>query len=259
MGGKSATRLPAHLFFMARNYDFVAPFYPLLERAAFGDGLTEARLASLKQVVSAERVLLIGEGNGRFLADCLKEKVGGSITVVDSSRKMLALLRTRIRGIAARTQVELHHADFRQWPSPTPRFDVIVTHFFLDLFRPDSQRQLIEKITALAGAGTIWTNVEYRPVIQSFLHRWFDWLQYRFDRLVSGIEADRHHDPALMIAERGWNIHEERQFCGGTIFAQLLTAPLPVKPADGHGFSEQSSPLEFTQRGAPAGAPNAPS
>ncbi len=256
MGGKSAARLPAHLFFMARNYDFVAPFYPLLERAAFGNGLTEARLASLKQVLSAESVLLIGEGNGRFLADCLKEKVGGSITVVDSSRKMLALLRARIRGIAARTEVELHHADFRQWPSPAPRFDCIVTHFFLDLFRPDSQRELIGKITRLAGENTVWLNLEYRPVIQSSLHRWVDWLQYRFDRLVSGIEADRHYDPAPLIAGHGWHIQEERQFCGGTIFSQLLTAPLPVKPADDHGFSERSSPAVFTRSGALDGTLN---
>ena len=256
-GRCAKSRLPLILFFMARNYDFVAPFYPLLERAAFGDRLTEARLASLRQVISAERVLLIGEGNGRFLAGCLKEKVGGSITVVDSSRKMLALLRTRIRGIAARTRVELHHADFRQWPSPSPRFDVIVTHFFLDLFRPDSQRQLIEKITGLAGAGTTWVNAEYRPVIQSSFHRWVDWLQYRFDRLVSGIEADRHYDSAPLIAAHGWNIREERQFCGGTIFSQLLTAPLSVKPADGHGFCEQAAPSEFALAGAPSGIRNA--
>ena len=240
MGGEAAPRLSAHLHFMPRNYDFVAPFYTLLERAAFGNGLNEARLASLKQVVSAESVLLIGEGNGRFLASCLKEKIGGSVTVVDSSRKMLALLRSRIRGIDARTEVQLHHADFRQWPSPTAHFDVIVTHFFLDLFRPDSQRQLIKKITGLAGAGTIWVNVEYRPVIRSFLHHCFDWLQYRFDRLVSGIEADRHYDPTLMIAEHGWNIHEESQFCGGTIFSQLLTASSLRKPSCDFSLPEQT-------------------
>ena len=210
---------------MSRNYDFVAPFYPLLERAAFGDGLSEARNASLPPVVSADRALLIGEGNGRFLASCVQEKTGGSITVVESSGKMLSLLRSRIRGFDLRTRLKLVHADFREWSSPASAFDVIVTHLFLDLFRPDSQRRIVEKITALSTAGTIWINVDYRPAIQSRLHRVIDWLQYRFDRLLSGIEADRQYDPAPIITELGWKIQEERPFCSGTIFSQRLTAP----------------------------------
>ena len=211
---------------MPRNYDLVAPIYPLLEKAAFGDGLTEARRASLCPVSLAEKALLIGEGNGRFLAACVKEKVGGSITVVDSSEKMLSLARSRIRGAALLTNVELIHADFCDWSPSGPHFDVIVTHFFLDLFRPDSQRRLIEKITALSTANTIWMNVDYRPVIHSRLHRVIEWLQYRFDRLLSGIEADRHYDSAPIIREFGWEVQEEQSFCRGTIYSQLMAAPL---------------------------------
>jgi ubiquinone/menaquinone biosynthesis C-methylase UbiE len=212
---------------MPRNYDFVAPFYPMLERAAFGEGLTEARRASLSPVVSAERALLIGEGNGRFLATCLEEKIGGSITVVESSGKMLSLLRARIQQIALRTKLEIVHADFCEWSPVALPFDIIVTHFFLDLFRPVSQRRVIEKITALSDAKTIWVNVDFRPVIQSSLHRWIDWLQYRFDGLLSGIEADRHYDCAPIIADFGWQIQKERPFCRGTICSQLLAAPVP--------------------------------
>ena len=211
---------------MPRTYDFVAPFYPLLEKAAFGDGLTEARQASLCPVVLAERALLIGEGNGRFLAACVEEKIGGSITVVDSSERMLSLARSRIRESALQTNVELIHADFCEWSPSEPHFDVIVTHFFLDLFRPESQRRLIEKITALSTVNTIWMNVDYRPVIHSRLHRVIEWLQYRFDRLLSGIEADRHYDSAPIIKKFGWEIREERSFCNGTIYSQLMTAPL---------------------------------
>ena len=211
---------------MPRNYDLVAPIYPLLEKAAFGDGLTEARRASLCPVSLAEKALLIGEGNGRFLAACVKEKVGGSITVVDSSEKMLSLARSRIRESDLQTNVELIHADFCDWSPSEPHFDVIVTHFFLDLFRPESQRRLIEKITALSTANTIWMNVDYRPVIRSRLHRVFEWLQYRFDHLLSGIEADRHYDSAPIIRAFGWEVQEEQSFCRGTVYSQLMSAPL---------------------------------
>ena len=208
---------------MPRNYDFVAPFYPMLERAAFGDRLREARETSLGPVVQAGGALLIGEGNGRFLAACLKEKIGGSITVVDSSEAMLSLLRSRIQGIELQTKLELVHADFCGWSPKPASFDVIVTHFFLDLFRPESQRRIIQKITGLAEANTTWINVDFRPVIRSSLHRWIDWLQYRFDRFLSGVEADRHYDSAPIIAEFGWEIQKEWSFCDGTVFSQLLT------------------------------------
>jgi ubiquinone/menaquinone biosynthesis C-methylase UbiE len=210
---------------MRRNYDLVAPFYPALERAAFGIGLTEARHLSLLPVVSAERTLLIGEGNGRFLSTCVQEKVGGSITVVDSSERMLSLAGSRIRGCELRTELQLLHADFCEWSPDEPRFDVIVTHFFLDLFRPETQRRLIEKISALSTPDTVWMNVDFRPVIGSRLHRMVDWLQYRFDRLFSGIEADRHYDPAHIIKDFGWDVQDERSFCQGTVHSQTLTAP----------------------------------
>jgi ubiquinone/menaquinone biosynthesis C-methylase UbiE len=218
---------------MPKNYDFVAPFYPILEKAAFGELLTEARLASVGAVVSGERVLMIGEGNGRFLAECLKEKRGGSITVVDSSEKMLSSLRTRIQKIETQTKVELVHADFREWSPVEAGFDVVVTHFFLEVFRPPSQRRFIEKITALSTMKATWMNVEFRPVLQSRIHRLIDWLQYRFDRLLSGTEADRNYDCGPVIQEHGWEIREEQQFCGSSVCSRLLRRSGRVEPVPG--------------------------
>lgn len=208
---------------MFGSYDFIARLYPVLERAAFGSALTEARNASLKRVISAEQALLIGEGNGRFLADCIKAKIGGSITIVDASERMLSLARSRICGFHLQTELKFVHADFREWRSSEPHFDVIVTHFFLDLFRPESQRRVIENITAHSTANTIWMNVDSRPVIQSPLHRLIDWLQYRFDRLFSGIEAERHYDSAAIIQELGWRVQHEQAFCSNAVFSHVLT------------------------------------
>lgn len=207
---------------MFQNYDLVAPFYPILETAAFGDALNKARSAFLEPIVNAEKTLLIGEGNGRFLAACLKDKKGGSITVIDSSRKMLSLLRSRIQALKHETTLELVHADFLCWEPVASAFDVIVTHFVLDLFRPNSQRRLIEKITTLSKSETLWVNVDFRPMIQSTLHGWIDWLQYRFDRAFSGIEAERYYNPADIIKDFGWIPREERLFCDQTVLARSL-------------------------------------
>src|ERR1700743_3652348 len=82
---------------MNRSFNLVAPFYVLLEKLSFGDALNIARRAFIETVIGANSTLLIGEGNGRFLQECLQNKTGGSFTILDSSRRMLDLLSIRIR------------------------------------------------------------------------------------------------------------------------------------------------------------------
>jgi ubiquinone/menaquinone biosynthesis C-methylase UbiE len=200
----------------------VASLYPTLERAAFGRKLEDARTAFFDSVVCRKRLLLIGEGNGRFLAKCLQRKIGGSITVVDLSGKMLSLVRSRVRRMELRTALELVHSDFRHWQEGRRRFDAVVTHFFLDLFLPDSQRTVIEKITALSQPETIWVNIDFLPTLRSPLSRCVDWLQYRFDRLISGVEADHHYDAAPLIRAAGWIIRQEKTYCDGSVIAELF-------------------------------------
>jgi ubiquinone/menaquinone biosynthesis C-methylase UbiE len=207
---------------MIRTFDLVAPFYVLLEKLSFGDGLNIARRAFIETTLGAENILLIGEGNGRFLADCLQSKNGGSITVLDSSRKMLALLEARIRGINHNTELKIACEEFLRWKPETPAFDVVVTHFFLDLFRPDSQRSLIEQITRICKSETSWINVDYKPSRKTGWFRFIDWLQYRFDRLLSGVETDRHYDPSALLEEFGWVVQGERRFLNGAVLAHLL-------------------------------------
>jgi ubiquinone/menaquinone biosynthesis C-methylase UbiE len=206
-----------------RTFDPVAPYYVLLEKLSFGNGLDIARRAFIETVLQAKNTLMIGEGNGRFLHDCLQSKTGGSITILDSSRKMLDLLALRIKRIRHETDVELVCEGILDWqPENAPAFDVVVTHFFLDLFRPAFQRSVVEKITRVAKRETSWILVDYHPAKKTGLVRLINWLQYRFDRLLSGVETDRHYDPSAFIKEFGWTVQQERRFLNGTVVAQLL-------------------------------------
>lgn len=215
-----------------RNFDFVAPAYPLLERASFGDSLNVARRAFLRQTARATDVLLIGEGNGRFLAELLARKRGGCVTVIDSSPRMLRLLAARVSTIRRYTELKLISADFLIWSGEPARYDAVVTHFFLDLFRPDSQLRAITKITELSKPGVLWVNVDYRITKTNRLHRLVDWLQYRFDAVFSGVEADRQYDPFHHIHASGWRVEQELQFCHGNVSAQALMKvlkPMPIR------------------------------
>jgi ubiquinone/menaquinone biosynthesis C-methylase UbiE len=208
---------------MSSSFDLVSRAYPVLEWLAFGSSLERARDAFLGTVIKADRLLLIGEGNGRFLARCLKEKAGGSITVIDSSLEMLRSAEARAGSIEHRTTVHFVHTDVRSLEERLGKFDAIVTHFFLDLFRPESQRRIVAAITDLASASAHWVDVDYRPRLTGAFRRAVDWLQYRFDQRFSGVEADRHYDPSDLVAEFGWVPVEDLDFLKGAVRAQLVT------------------------------------
>jgi SAM-dependent methyltransferase len=84
----------------AAQFDLVAPIYPALERLVFGAHLDNARQAFLKYVLEANRILLVGEGNGRFLKSVIARKLVGCIKVVEKSRMMIRLAKNRVGELA---------------------------------------------------------------------------------------------------------------------------------------------------------------
>ncbi|MBP6717208.1 MAG: class I SAM-dependent methyltransferase, partial [Acidobacteria bacterium] len=111
----------------------MARIYHALELAAFGRTLQRARTAFLDRITAGSRVLILGDGDGRFLRALLDTVPGCTVHCVDGSAHMLSLAAARLTA-EERTRVTCEHADARQYdPGPRP-FDAIVTLFFLDCF-----------------------------------------------------------------------------------------------------------------------------
>ena len=130
------------------TFDLVASFYPLLEQTIFGSTLNRARIFFISRVTEGNNILLIGEGNGRFLFEMVKETSSGSVTVVDSSARMLASAARRLATIDHYSRIEFVQGYILEWRSPVPHYDRVVTHFFLYLFTPACLRWVVEKISA---------------------------------------------------------------------------------------------------------------
>src|SRR5258707_2745030 len=97
------------------QFDLVAPLYPVLERWIFGRRLDGARMAFYDAVLQSDRILLVGEGNGRFLRSLLARKIGGCGTVVEKSRAMLRLaVMKKFRGELAEARSDA------KWRNPRP-------------------------------------------------------------------------------------------------------------------------------------------
>lgn len=121
------------------NFDRVAPFFELIETLAFGKALQRARIAFLTETRDCQRALIAGEGNGRFLAELLRANPKIEIDYVDSSAAMMGLAKSIIAGAGegcdgkifphtnARSRVQFHQADVRDWTPTRPGYDLIVT------------------------------------------------------------------------------------------------------------------------------------
>ena len=60
------------------TFDLIASFYPLLEQIVFGSTLSRARRFFILRVREGNKILLIGEGNGRFLFEMVKQTSSAS-------------------------------------------------------------------------------------------------------------------------------------------------------------------------------------
>jgi len=67
------------------TFDLIANFYPLLEQIVFGSTLSRSRRFFARRVLEGNEILLVGEGNGRFLFEMAKQNSSASFTVIDSS------------------------------------------------------------------------------------------------------------------------------------------------------------------------------
>jgi SAM-dependent methyltransferase len=210
------------------QFDLIAPLYPALEQCVFGSQLNRARRAFFDAVVQADRILLVGEGNGRFLTLLLAHKNKGCINVVEKSAVMIRLAKERTRKPGAlRCDVKFVEADVLEY-SPAEKFDCAVTHFLLDLFNPAAQRSLIQRIAELTIPSGTWINVDFLPA-RTVRGRILMWSQYAFFRMASQIQARQCFDESMAAAAAGWTVAETVSYLGGLVVARRYQrAPVPA-------------------------------
>lgn len=207
------------------NCDGLARWYRLLERAGFGLALERRRTAFLGGVATARRVLVLGDGDGRFLAAFLRANRSAEVDSVDSSTAMLDLARARV-GEADRGRVRFYHADARDWrpPPTTPSYDLIVTHFFLDCFTDAELRPLAARLGTFAVPDARWLVSEFRQPTRGpaawHARAWVGGL-YAFFRVATGLHVRRLPDHAAALAAAGFCLKSETLARWGLLTSQL--------------------------------------
>jgi ubiquinone/menaquinone biosynthesis C-methylase UbiE len=145
------------------SFDALAPHYRWMELVLAGNKLQRCRTAFLSQAAHRQNVLIVGEGNGRFLLECRRKLEGARVTCVDASARMLALARRRLQqhGLGLE-RTEFVHADLLAWNPQVRTYDLVVTHFFLDCFTPEQLRAVIAALANAAAADATWLLADFQ-------------------------------------------------------------------------------------------------
>lgn len=202
------------------NCDPIARAYRYLEYGSFGSALQRRRCHFLRQLGDARRVLMLGEGDGRFLAEFVRRNPQAEVDYIDGSAKMLALARRR----AGSARVRFHRRDLLDAAPPQGPFDTITTHFFLDCLSDNDVTRVVKQIAATANPGARWIVSEFREPEAGWRRLraklWISGLYTAF-RMVTQLSTGKLPDHARALQEAGFVMQEEALASAGLLTSQL--------------------------------------
>ena len=215
------------------SFDRIARSYRLLETIAFGQSLQRARVRWIEKIPRPRRVLILGEGNGRFLCELLRVHPKIDIDCVDASQRMLSLAGKRARRNHAESRpcVQFIHADILQW-SPLKSYDLIVTHFLLDCFPRDEVKAIVDKLAGAAAPGAVWLLADFTIPPAGIFSRMHAKLllrmMYLFFRCAAGITANGLVDPTPYLKANNFVSMSRQSSRAAMVKSELWQRSLPI-------------------------------
>lgn len=219
VGGAKASSEPAP------NFDRIARLYRWAEYLCYGRLLERVRSRWLGEVVNSRYALVLGDGDGRFLASLLPRSPDLHACAVDTSAAMLALLRARCerqpgRG-GDRLQVVRTSALMIE---PSPETDLVVSHFFLDCLRDDQVCTLAARLAQILQPGARWLVSDFdlprsawlRPLARGYLR-----MLYAVFRLLTGLRVTRLPDISAALRGAGFVRLKKQEFAAGMLYSEL--------------------------------------
>ena len=193
------------------SWNALAPWYRWLEYAAFGRGLQRRRLAYLPQMADARSALVLRDGDGRFLAALVEANSQVVIDYVDGSEGMRKLAARRNGGCE---RVRFHVADARTWDGAADRFDLVVSHFFLDCFSTADADAIIGRVGARMTPDARWIVSEFRAAVSVTT-------LYFLSGLLTELDTRKLPKYENAFARHGFTLSEQQTAAGGLLCSQV--------------------------------------
>jgi len=147
----------------AVSFDTMARPYRWLEYITFGRLLERVRFAQIPWITDRAHALVLGDGDGRFLARLAVHNPALHADAVDSSAGMLALLQSRMCEVGAGDRVTLTNADVgdETFAPGGSGYDLVATHFFFDCFTEQQVETIVDRVVGTLAQESVWVVSEF--------------------------------------------------------------------------------------------------
>jgi SAM-dependent methyltransferase len=170
--------------------------------------LRRRREAFLFELGNPQKVLVLGDGDGRFLQLFTALYPEARVDAVDVSARMIDLARARV----ASDRVTFHLADAREFAFEE-NYDLAVAHFFFDCFEADELQPLISRIRAKSWLVSEFRNTRWSwPVLRGL---------YFVFRLTTGLRVATLAEHRALISNLGYRMAKQQPALAGLVVSEL--------------------------------------
>lgn len=173
------------------NYGTFSHTYHFFEMLFFGKKLERARLEFLNDLKSAKHILILGEGDGRFLKQLTELNPFAQIDSIELSTRMILKAKKRL---PLCKNIQFIQADIRSYKLEKEKYDAVVTHFFLDNFWEVNVSAIVKNIEDSLCKYGRWLNTDFyisEKGVKHFVSYFVVQTLYLFFRVALKIEGDK--------------------------------------------------------------------
>lgn len=207
------------------NFDRLARVYRWMEWLTFGPVLGQCRCTFLETMQESRAALVIGDGDGRFTARLLQCNPHIHVEAIDASEPMLHQLLRRAGTNAKRVHARI--GDARGLIAFSQKFDLVVTHFFLDCLTTLEVELMARSIRGKLEPGAQWVISEF-AVPENLYGKLFAQPLVRALYLAFGILTElkihrlpRYHDA---LVQAGFELIREQKRLKGLLASEVWRA-----------------------------------
>ncbi|HEY5692650.1 MAG TPA: class I SAM-dependent methyltransferase [Cyclobacteriaceae bacterium] len=196
------------------RFNWIASYYDKLVNLIFGKSILEAQHCHLELIPAHANILVLGGGSGKWVSEIIKTNKTCHILFVDASSKMMDQAKYNLEGVE---QVSFIHGT--QNDLPNLHFDVIITHFFFDMFTTQQLHMLIEQLDRQLNSPSLWIVSDFEK--SKYWHSLMLKMMFLFFKLSNTIENNDLPDWNDIMKSQHFKVSKTMSLYGDFIQSRL--------------------------------------